>query len=108
MGALNSAHGITVFAPDNQAFTKLSAHDMAMMSSQAELAKVLNYHVVRGQITPADFAHGRTLTTLEGAQLKISLMGSTYEVSNATITCGNLHTGNATVYIINTVLMPMH
>jgi len=107
-GALNSAHGITVFAPDNQAFTKLSSHDMAMMSSQAELAKILNYHVVRGQITPADFARGTTLTTQEGAQLKISLMGSTYEVSNATITCGNLHTANATVYIINTVLMPMH
>jgi uncharacterized surface protein with fasciclin (FAS1) repeats len=106
--ALNSAHGITVFAPDNQAFSKLSAHDMAMMSGRAELAKVLNYHVVRGQITPADFARGMTLTTLEGGQLKISKMGSTYEVNNAAITCGNLHTSNATVYIINTVLTPMH
>jgi len=24
------------------------------------------------------------------------------------VTCGNLHTANATVYIINKVLMPMH
>jgi len=105
---LNSAHGITVFAADNQAFSKLSSHDMAMMSGQAELAKVLNYHVVRGQITPADFAQGKTLTTLEGGKLKVSKMGSTYEVNNAAITCGNLHTANATVYIINTVLTPMH
>jgi uncharacterized surface protein with fasciclin (FAS1) repeats len=106
--ALNSAHGITVFAADNQAFSKLSAHDMAMMSGQTELAKVVNYHVVRGQIAPADFGRGMTLTTLEGGQLKISKMGSTYEVNNAAITCGNLHTANATVYIINTVLTPMH
>jgi len=105
---LNSAHGITVFAADNQAFSKLSAHDMAMMSGQTELAKILNYHVVRGQLTPADFARGRALTTLEGGQLKISKMGSTYEVNNAAITCGDLHTANATVYIINTVLMPTH
>lgn len=105
---LNSAHGITVFAADNQAFSKLSAHDMAMMSGQTELAKVLNYHVVRGQIGPADFARGMTLTTLEGGQLKISKMGSTYEVNNAAITCGDLHTANATVYIINKVLVPMH
>lgn len=106
--ALNSANSITVFAPDNQAFSKLSTHDMAMMSGRAELAKVLNYHVVHGQITPADFTRGITLTTLEGGQLKISKMTGTYEVNNAAITCGNLHTANATVYIINTVLTPMH
>lgn len=106
--SLNSARGITVFAPDNQAFSTLSVHDMTMMSGQAELAKVLNYHVVRGQIAPADFTRGRTLTTLEGSQLKISKMGSTYEVNNAAITCGDLHTANATVYIINTVLRPAH
>jgi len=104
---LNSAHGITVFAPDDQAFRKLSAHDMVMMSGQTELAKALNYHVVRGQIAPADFARGMTLTTLEGGQLKISKMGSTYEVNNAAITCGNLQTANATVYIIDTVLVPV-
>jgi uncharacterized surface protein with fasciclin (FAS1) repeats len=105
---LNSAHGITVFAPDNQAFSKLSAHDMSMMSGQAELAKALDYHVVRGQITPADFASGMTLTTLGGGQLKISKMGTTYEVNSAAITCGNLRTANATIYIIDTVLMPGH
>jgi len=107
-GTLNSAKTITVFAPDNDAFKKLTAHDMSMMSSTAELAKILKYHVVSGHITPAELASGMTLTTLEGDQLHASKMGSTYEVNNAAITCGNLHTANATVYVINTVLMPMH
>ena len=106
--ALNSAHGITVFAPDNQAFSSLSAHDISMMSGQTELAKVLNYHVVQGQITPADFGQGMKLTTLEGSQLTISKMGTTYEVNNAAITCGNLQTANATLYIIDKVLAPAH
>jgi uncharacterized surface protein with fasciclin (FAS1) repeats len=105
---LNSATAITVFAPDNQAFGKLTAHDMAMMAGPGELAKILKYHVVHGRITPADLSKGMTLTTLAGGQLKTSLMGSTYEVNNAAVTCGNLQTANATVYIINTVLMPMH
>ena len=105
---LNSAKSITVFAPDNQAFKNLTAHDMAMMSGMTELAKVLKYHVVTGRITPAELAHGMTLTTVEGSQLKTSRMGSDYEVNNANVTCGNLHTANATVYIINTVLMPPH
>jgi uncharacterized surface protein with fasciclin (FAS1) repeats len=105
---LNSAKSITVFAPDNQAFKNLTAHDMAMMSGMTELAKILKYHVVTGRITPAGLSHGVTLTTLEGSPLKTSRMGSIYEVNNADVTCGNLHTANATVYIINKVLIPMH
>ena len=105
---LNSAKNITVFAPDNQAFKNLTAHDMAMMSGMTELVKILKYHVVTGRITPAELAHGMTLTTVEGSQLTTSRMGSVYEVNNADVTCGNLHTANATVYIINAVLMPPH
>ena len=105
---LNSASSITVFAPDNQAFSALTAHDMAMMSGTAELAKVLKYHVVAVRITPAELAHGMTLTTLEGSPLMTSKMGSVYELNSADVTCGPLHTANATVYIINKVLIPMH
>ena len=105
-GTLDAAKDITVFAPDNQAFAKLTAHDMTMMSGMDELARILKYHVVSGSITPAELAHGMTLTSLEGSPLKTAKMGSVYEVNNADVTCGNLHTANATVYIINTVLMP--
>jgi uncharacterized surface protein with fasciclin (FAS1) repeats len=35
-------------------------------------------------------------------------MGAVYEVNNADIICGNIQTANATVYIINKVLEPMH
>ena len=103
---LDSASGITVFAPDNQAFKNLTAHDMAMMAGLAELGRILKYHVVRGRITPEELASGMTLPTLEGSPLHTAKMGSIYEVNNAAITCGNLHTANATVYIINAVLMP--
>jgi uncharacterized surface protein with fasciclin (FAS1) repeats len=101
-------HTITVFAPANTAFAKLPASAMSMMHSTAELAKILKYHVVSGQITPAELAHGMTLTTLEGGTLKASKMGAVYEVNNASVICGNIHTANATVYIINKVLIPMH
>jgi uncharacterized surface protein with fasciclin (FAS1) repeats len=35
-------------------------------------------------------------------------MGSVYEVNNADVICGNIHTANATVYVISKVLTPMH
>jgi len=105
---LNTMHAVTVFAPANTAFSKLPASSMAMMHSQAELAKILKYHVVSGHVTPAQLASGNPLTTLEGGTLKPSKMGAVYEVNTADVICGNIQTANATVYVINKVLIPMH
>ena len=105
---LNTMHAVTVFAPANTAFSKLPASSMTMMHRQAELAKILKYHVVSGHITPAQLASGKPLTTLEGGTLKPSKMGAVYEVSTADVICGNIQTANATVYVINKVLTPMH
>jgi uncharacterized surface protein with fasciclin (FAS1) repeats len=106
---LNSMGSITVFAPANTAFSKLPhSTAMSMMHNPKELAKVLKYHVVSGHVTTTQLASGKPLTTLEGSTLKPSKMGAVYEVNNAGIICGNIHTANATVYIINKVLTPMH
>jgi uncharacterized surface protein with fasciclin (FAS1) repeats len=35
-------------------------------------------------------------------------MGSVYEVNGADVICGGIHTANATVYLTNKVLIPMH
>ena len=104
---LNSASGITVFAPDNAAFAKIPAATLSkVLSDKAELTKILTYHVVAGRHTPTQLAAGTPLKTLEGGTVTPALMGSTYEVNSADVVCGNVQTSNATVYIINTVLMP--
>ena len=105
---LNSMHAFTVFAPANSAFAKLPASEMGMMHSPAELAKILKNHIVSGRVTPAELAHGMALQTLAGGSVKGAKMGSVYEVNNAQVICGNIQTANATVYVINKVLVPMH
>ena len=105
---LNSMHAFTVFAPANSAFKKLPAGEMSMMHSSTELAKILKYHIVSGRVTPAELAHGMSLQTLEGGSLKGAKMGPVYEVNSAQVICGNIQTANATVYVINKVLVPMH
>jgi uncharacterized surface protein with fasciclin (FAS1) repeats len=104
---LNSADGITVFAPDNSAFAKIPASTLkSVLANKAELTKILTYHVVSGRVTPAELASGKELKTLEGSTVKPAMMGTTYTVNGATVVCGNVQTANATVYIINSVLMP--
>ena len=105
---LDAMHTLTVFAPANSAFSKLSGSTMTMMHSRAEVTRILKYHVVRGHVTPAELASGKPLTTLEGSALKPSRMGTVYEVNSADVICGGIQTANATVYIINKVLIPMH
>ncbi len=104
---LNSASNITVFAPDNAAFAKIPPATLAkVLASKAELTKILTYHVASGRYTPAQLASGTAIKTLEGATVKPGDMGGTYAVNSAHVVCGDVQTANATVYIIDTVLMP--
>jgi uncharacterized surface protein with fasciclin (FAS1) repeats len=105
---LESMTSLTIFAPANSALSKLPASEMSMMHSHAELATVLKNHVVSGRVTPAELASGRPLKTLAGESLTGAKMGSVYEVNKASVICGNIQTANATVYVINKVLVPMH
>jgi uncharacterized surface protein with fasciclin (FAS1) repeats len=104
---LNSASNITVFAPDNAAFAKIPPATLAkVLADKAELTKILTYHVTSGRYTAAQLASGSPIKTLEGATVKPADMGGTYTVNGAHVVCGNVQTANATVYIIDTVLMP--
>jgi len=51
-------------------------------------------------------ASGKAIRTLEGATIRPAMISGSYSVNGAQVVCGNVQTANATVYIINTVLMP--
>ncbi|MEV1171757.1 fasciclin domain-containing protein [Nonomuraea sp. NPDC049784] len=103
---LNSARHLTLFAPDNQAFQAIPAKKRdKIMADKQELTKILSYQVVQGRKTPAELK-GATLKTLQGGELKVKGSGKNVTVNNAKIVCGNVPARNATVYIIDKVLMP--
>jgi uncharacterized surface protein with fasciclin (FAS1) repeats len=104
--SLNSAQGITVFAPANSAFQKIPQSTLnGVLNDDAALKKVLTYHVVAGRLSPDQLAG--THKTLEGGDLTVSGSGTDFKVNgNSSVVCGNVQTENATVYILDTVLMP--
>ena len=104
---LNSADGITVFAPTNDAFSALpkTTLDAAMADPKGLLTTVLTYHVVEGKLSPEQLAGSHK--TLQGGTVKITGTGEDFKVNGrSSIVCGNVQTANATVYIIDNVLMP--
>jgi uncharacterized surface protein with fasciclin (FAS1) repeats len=104
---LNSQKAITVFAPTNDAFGKIPPKTLqAVLADKQTLTKILTYHVVAGKLTP-DQLDG-THKTLEGDTLKINGSNPDFKVGadSAAIVCGNVPTANATVYIVDSVLMP--
>lgn len=97
----------TVFAPVDDAFAKLPASTVDTLKTPAgaaTLKDVLSYHVLSGQIAPDQIAG--THTTVEGKSLTVTGSGDSLKVNNANVICGGVHTANATVYLIDSVLTP--
>lgn len=95
----------TVFAPVDDAFAKIDPATIeTLKTDSALLTKILTYHVVPGQIEPADIAGMHK--TVEGSDLTVTGSGENWMVNGAKVVCGGVQTANATVYLIDTVLMP--
>ncbi|PQE02548.1 fasciclin domain-containing protein [Mycolicibacterium parafortuitum] len=95
----------TVFAPTDDAFAKLDPATIeTLKTDSAMLTDILTYHVVPGQAAPDAVAGEHT--TVQGAPLTVTGAGNDLMVNNAGLVCGGVKTANATVYMIDTVLMP--
>jgi uncharacterized surface protein with fasciclin (FAS1) repeats len=108
---LNSAEGLTVFAPADPAFAEIPKADLTALLDGAakdglksDLATVLTYHVVEGQLDPASVVGEQT--TLQGDTVTVEGDESGMTVNGANVLCGNIPTANATVYVIDAVLSP--
>ncbi|AMB57542.1 fasciclin domain-containing protein [Microterricola viridarii] len=104
VGTLNGSE-FTVFAPVDSAFAAIDPATIdTLKTDSALLTKILTYHVVPGQIAP-DAIVG-THTTVEGGTVEVTGSGDNLMVNGAKVICGGVHTANATVYLIDSVLMP--
>lgn len=104
----------TVFAPTNDAFTafntELAPGGIAGVSS-ADLTKVLQYHVVNGNILAASLTEGQIVSTRQTPQtFTIQLTGGAKikDVNNriSTIVATDVQCSNGVIHVLNQVLLP--
>ncbi|HYI62504.1 MAG TPA: fasciclin domain-containing protein [Acidimicrobiales bacterium] len=101
----------TIFAPINSAFEALPEGTVESLTTDPEqmdtLTDVLQMHVVEGKMDIDELIAAGEVTALNGATDTIEGEGDTFTINgDATVVCGNVATANATVHLIDTVLMP--
>ena len=95
----------TVFAPVDEAFAAVPKKTVTTLSKDADLlTTVLTYHVVPGQLSPDEVAGMQK--TVQGEEVEVTGSGDDLKVNGASVICGGVQTANATVYLIDSVLMP--
>lgn len=95
----------TVIAPVDDAFADVPKDDLdALAKDSDELTKVLTYHVIPGQLSPDEIAGEHE--TVEGSKVKVSGEGEDMKFDDSGLVCGGVKTANATVYMVDAVMMP--
>ncbi|XVV06029.1 fasciclin domain-containing protein [Actinosynnema sp. CA-248983] len=99
--------GYTVFAPYDPAFDALGADTLnAVLADKPKLTGILTYHVVPKRMDKDGITSSGTLDTVQGGTLKVAGSGDNLTVNDAKVLCGNIPTANATVFVIDKVMMP--
>ena len=107
---LNSQPALTVFAPTDDAFTALEVQlgpeqYQALLNNPQQLGAVLGYHVSQTRYDRDGLVQAGTVQTM-GGTVQIAKAGDSITVNGANVLCGNIPTANATVFLIDQVLMP--
>lgn len=106
---LKGAGPFTVFAPTDDAFAKLPAGTLdALLKDIPKLTAILKYHVVAGKVAAADVVKldGKTATTLNGADLKVSTQGGVKLNGDVNVTKTDIAASNGLIHVVDSVLLP--
>ena len=107
---LNSGGPFTIFAPANPAFDALPEGTLdAVLADVDLLTSILTLHVVAGeQLSSVDLAELDSVTTVNGADITLEVAddGTLMVNGQASVGCADIQTANATVHVIDAVLMP--
>jgi transforming growth factor-beta-induced protein len=109
-GALSAAGPFTVFAPTNDAFTKLfntlGVSGISALTAD-QLTPILLYHVVSGNVLSTQVASGAVPTLKDGSSLNLTVgsMGVTIN-ANVKVIATDVQGSNGVIHVIDAVLLP--
>lgn len=104
---LKSPGPFTVFAPTDEAFSKLPAGTVdALLQDIPQLTKILTYHVVSGKVLANDVVNLESAPTVEGSSIQINTSNGGVKINDANVTTTDVEADNGVIHVIDTVLIP--
>ena len=106
---LKGAGPFTVFAPTDDAFAKLPPGTVdGLLKNIPKLISILKYHVLAGKVAAADVVKldGKTATSLNGADLKVSTKGGVKLNGEVDVTKTDIAASNGLIHVVDSVLLP--
>jgi uncharacterized surface protein with fasciclin (FAS1) repeats len=104
----------TFFAPNNDGFAKLGTQldTLLQPSSQAQLATILKFHIVKGRYSTKQLHNGELLLTLQGTRMRVYKKGDQISIGNkngkAQIVDSDIDASNGVIHVVDTVLQPVN
>ena len=104
----------TVLAPTNDAFAALpegTLESLLLPENKDQLASILTYHVIAGNVMSSDLTNGQVVTTVNGETLTVDITDAGVffvdaKGGRAQVTTADVEASNGTIHIINAVLLP--
>jgi len=109
VNSLSNAGPFTVFAPVNEAFSKLPPGTLeSLMKSEqkAVLQNILEYHVTTSSLKTSFFKHGMTLGMVNGDRIDIQVTDGKIRINNAATILASIQASNGIIHVIDAVLLP--
>jgi uncharacterized surface protein with fasciclin (FAS1) repeats len=109
LDATLSSGEFTVFAPTDAAFNDLLATtgltaDQLLQAS--ELAQILQYHVLSGEVMAEDVTNGMRATTVQGKPVTFEVKDGSVYINGAKVTITDIPATNGVIHAISAVILP--
>ena len=101
---LNEAGPITLFAPNDQAFTRINVEDL--VNDLDKLKSTLSYHIVEEKIDKVGIEQTESIYTLSGKSLTVQLDVGQYKIDNAYLVATDIGCSNGMIHVIDNVFLP--
>ena len=99
----------TVFAPTDEAFSKIAPETLSELlqpENKAKLTAILKYHVVSGRISGDEVTDLKSATSLQGQTLRINSTKDCIKINDAKVVIPDVEATNGVIHIIDAVLLP--
>ena len=106
---LKSEDPFTVFAPTDEAFSKLpegTVEELLKPENKEQLVSILTYHVVFGRVDSSAVASLESAKTVNGAEIAIDASADGVKINDATVITADITCSNGIIHVIDAVILP--